>query len=65
MHPLWQNAAGPMQQIRPAPPGTRLWYDTRDVPFLREDEKDQAEIAGSAGADDPARSSTAATPRTA
>ncbi len=24
--------------------GSRLWYDARDVPFLREDEKDSAEI---------------------
>ncbi len=28
----------------PPSPGTRLWYDSRDVPFLREDEKDAAEI---------------------
>jgi phage portal protein BeeE len=44
MHPLWMNAAGSMQQILSAPPGARLWYDARDVPFLREDAKDQAEI---------------------
>jgi hypothetical protein len=55
MHPLWQNAAGslaplvagsmnaPTAQLRA---GTaRLWYDARDVPFLREDEKDSAAIA--------------------
>lgn len=46
MHPLWMNAAGSMQQILPSPSGTRLWYDARDVPFLREDAKDQAEIQG-------------------
>jgi len=44
MHPLWQNAAGSLQRIIPRPAGTRLWYDSRDVPFLREDEKDSAEI---------------------
>ncbi len=47
MHPLWQNAAGSMQQIvkPPARAGVaRLWYDARDVPFLREDAKDEAEI---------------------
>jgi phage portal protein BeeE len=44
MHPLWQNAAGSLQTIVPAPPGSRLWYDARDVPFLREDAKDAAEI---------------------
>jgi hypothetical protein len=46
MHPLWQNVAGSLATIvgsKPAP-NTRLWYDTRDVPFLREDEKDAANI---------------------
>ncbi|MCT9932438.1 phage portal protein [Planotetraspora sp. A-T 1434] len=46
MHPLWQNAAGSLQQIVPTPPATRLWYDARDVPFLREDARDSAEIQG-------------------
>lgn len=50
MHPLWQNVAGSfaplLRDARPlAQPGTRLWYDARDVPFLREDEKDAAAIA--------------------
>lgn len=46
MHPLWMNMAGSLETLRPAPgPDTRLWYDARDVPFLREDEKDSAEIA--------------------
>ena len=45
LHPLWANVAGSLERIRPAPPGARLWYDTRDVPFLREDSKDAAEIA--------------------
>lgn len=45
MHPLWGNAAGSLERVRPAPAGSRLWYDSRDVPFLREDSKDAAEIA--------------------
>jgi phage portal protein BeeE len=47
MHPLWQNVSGSLATVTGSkPPGnTRLWYDTRDVPFLREDEKDAAEIA--------------------
>jgi phage portal protein BeeE len=50
MHPLWQNVAGsfaPLLADTPAlrQPGVRLWYDSRDVPFLREDEKDAAAIA--------------------
>jgi phage portal protein BeeE len=44
MHPLWANAAGSLQQIVNVPTGSRLWYDARDVPFLREDEKDSAQI---------------------
>lgn len=45
MHPLWQNAAGSLAPLI-ASPGrdVRLWYDARDVPFLREDRKDAAEI---------------------
>jgi phage portal protein BeeE len=45
IHPLWQNASGSMETLLP-PPGddARLWYDADDIPFLREDEKDAAEI---------------------
>lgn len=44
-HPLWQNLAGCLERIVPPPrPSARLWYDAQDVPFLREDEKDAAEI---------------------
>lgn len=46
MHPLWQNASGSMEILVPSQgPGTRLWYDAKGVPFLREDEKDAADIA--------------------
>lgn len=45
-HPLWQNVSGTMGILVPKPnPASRLWYDAADVPFLREDEKDAAEIA--------------------
>lgn len=53
MHPLWQNIAGSMEPILVKPPPAfpdetpeqiRLWYDATGVPFLREDEKDAAEI---------------------
>ncbi|ASU81512.1 phage portal protein [Nocardiopsis gilva YIM 90087] len=44
IHPLWQNAAGSLAPLLPRRSGARFWYDTRDVPFLREDRKDQAEI---------------------
>ena len=44
-HPLWANAAGSLQGIVPVQDGSRLYYDARDVPFLREDSKDASEIA--------------------
>jgi len=45
MRPLWGFFASAMQSLV-APPnsGARLWYDDRDIPFLREDVMDQAEI---------------------
>jgi phage portal protein BeeE len=44
-HPLWENLAGCLGHIMPdMGPGVRLWYDADNVPFLREDEKDAAEI---------------------
>lgn len=46
IHPLWQNVCGVLAPIMPSMgPGVRLWYDVSDVAFLREDEKDAAEIA--------------------
>lgn len=44
MRPLWGAAAGALATLVPPPTGTRLWYDDRDIPFLREDVKDQADI---------------------
>jgi phage portal protein BeeE len=44
---LWQNVAQSIEVIIPSPgPATRLWFDSRDVPFLRDDERDRAEIQG-------------------
>ena len=42
--PLWRNVAGSLEAIVPAPAGSELWYDEVNIPFLREDTKDQAEI---------------------
>jgi hypothetical protein len=54
LRPLWRSVSAAYQSILklpPAPgggpptPGTvRLWYDDRDVAFLRNDRKDEAEI---------------------
>jgi phage portal protein BeeE len=44
-HPLWQNLAGCLGNVvYDHGPDVRLWYDASDVPFLREDEKDAADI---------------------
>lgn len=49
IHPLWQNTAGSLAPLLANPAkgkeAVRLWYDASDVPFLREDEKDAADIA--------------------
>jgi phage portal protein BeeE len=59
MHPLWENAAGSFGHLIKAPSspiltqspegkgsksGVRLWYESRDIPFLREDRLDAANI---------------------
>ncbi|HKY57533.1 MAG TPA: phage portal protein [Aeromicrobium sp.] len=47
VHPLWQNASGSLAPLLPSMgPDVRLWYDADNIPFLREDEKDAAEIQG-------------------
>ncbi len=43
-HPLWVSAAGALGRLFRPPNASRLWYDARDIPFLREDAKDDAEI---------------------
>lgn len=44
MRPLWRNMAGSFASIIDVPENAELWYDDRDVPFLQEDMKDEAEI---------------------
>jgi phage portal protein BeeE len=41
---LWRNASASMASIVPPPRGSELACDTRDVPFLREDQRDAAAI---------------------
>lgn len=50
LYPSWGSFAGSMESIVRPSPGTRLWVDTRDVPFLREDRKDAADIERIKGA---------------
>lgn len=44
LRPLWRSACGALSQFASVPDGFRLWTDTRDVAFLAEDSKDEAEI---------------------
>ena len=44
MRPLWRIASASLQRLLTPPAGAHLWYDDRDIAFLREDEMDQAEI---------------------
>lgn len=44
IRPLWRNAAASLEILVPPPTASQLWFDTHDVAFLREDEKDRAEI---------------------
>ncbi|MFE2046640.1 phage portal protein [Streptomyces sp. NPDC059477] len=46
MRPLWREAAGSLAQIIPVPAGAELWYDDRDIAWLREDRQAAAEIQG-------------------
>lgn len=45
MRDLWAKAAASLQVlVTPPRVSVSLWYDDRDIPFLREDEKDAAQI---------------------
>lgn len=44
IRPLWRSLAASLESILERPAATRLWYDDRDVPILREDAKDLADI---------------------
>lgn len=42
--PLWRMMAASLETIVPPDPGERLWYDDRDIEFLKADRKDAADI---------------------
>jgi phage portal protein BeeE len=44
IRPLWRSAAGSLEMLVPPPSGSRLWYDARDIAFLQDDQKDEAEV---------------------
>lgn len=44
LRPLWRSAVGALSTIINVPGDAELWYDDRDVSFLREDARDAAQI---------------------
>ena len=42
--PAWQNVASSLESIIPPPGGSRLYYDDRDIPALKDDIKDAADV---------------------
>ncbi len=44
IRPLWRQAAGALATITRVPSGSILWYDDRDIAFLKEDMKDFATV---------------------
>lgn len=44
MRPLWREAAASLAPLVNVPADAELWYDDRDIAFLQEDQKDDAEI---------------------
>jgi hypothetical protein len=44
LRPMWRNMASSLETIIIPPTGSELWYDDRDIPFLFEDLKSQAEV---------------------
>lgn len=44
LYPMLQDVSGALAQIVDVPDDAELWFDTTDIPLLREDGKDAAEI---------------------
>lgn len=44
--PTWRSLCGALSTLVAVPEDAQLWYDDRDIAFLREDRKDAAEILG-------------------
>ncbi len=42
--PQWRSVSVCLSKLAPAPPGSRLWFDTTHIAALKQDVKDQAEI---------------------
>jgi hypothetical protein len=44
IRPLWRMAAACFQSVLSVPPGASLWYDDRDIPALKDDIVNRAEV---------------------
>lgn len=44
IRPLWRMAVASLAVLITVPPGSKLWWDETDIAFLREDQRDRAEI---------------------
>lgn len=44
LRPLWRSFAGAIEAVVSVPKGARLWYDDRDISFLRQDLTELADI---------------------
>jgi HK97 family phage portal protein len=45
LRPLWRNIAGSLETLVPPPDNqSQLWYDDRDIAFLRIDQTEEAEV---------------------
>jgi hypothetical protein len=42
--PMWRDAVGSLANIATVPSDAELWYDDRDIAFLREDAQEEAQI---------------------
>lgn len=46
LRPLWRSLCASLSVLIDEPEASRLWYDMRDIAFLRHDQKELAEIRG-------------------
>lgn len=44
LRPLWRSLCAAYEDLVPKYPDRRLWYDDREIPFLRQDRKEVADI---------------------
>lgn len=49
LRPLWRSACAALESVVVVPTDARLWYDDRDIAFLRDDTKDLADIQSTEG----------------